>query len=78
MDMIGKSLREKQMHLLVKDGSMCLVPLLGMQGGRMLIFTVAILRYLYENELPISDEKKAAFYTEAELNVRCPFLDSWS
>jgi hypothetical protein len=41
----------------------------------MLVLTAAILRDPRDNEPPVSDEKKAIFYAEAELNVRCPFLE---
>jgi hypothetical protein len=62
------------MPLLVENGGMCPVPLQGMQESRMLVLTAAILRDPRDNEPPVSDEKKATIYAEAELNARCSFL----
>jgi hypothetical protein len=40
----------------------------------MLVSTAAILRDPADNEPPVSDENKAVFYAEADLDVRCLFL----
>jgi hypothetical protein len=41
----------------------------------MLVFSAAILRDPRDNEPPVSDERKATFYAEADLDVRYPFLE---